>query len=141
MASSHFSTDNPFIESFNGSLRDERLNTPWPRSLDDARAKIESLRDEHHHIRPHTSLANSTPVLLAEAIWTISQRPMALPIGHYKYGDKVSIRGAQKANHRTRSYEIKTPMMTLSTPYSRGAAAILVRRQKFSLDMRKKLRN
>lgn len=35
-------TDNPFIESFNGSLRDECLNSHWFLSLGDAREKIES---------------------------------------------------------------------------------------------------
>ena len=32
-------TDNPFIESLNGSFRDECLNTNWFLSLDDARTK------------------------------------------------------------------------------------------------------
>ncbi len=35
-------TNNPFIESFNGSFRDECLNTHWFLSLDDARRKIEN---------------------------------------------------------------------------------------------------
>ena len=33
-------TDNPFIESFNGSFRDECLNTHWFLPLDDAYEKI-----------------------------------------------------------------------------------------------------
>ncbi|BBJ96004.1 hypothetical protein Xcc3_17740 [Xanthomonas campestris pv. campestris] len=33
-------TDNPFIESFNGSFRDECLNTHWFLSLDNPRQKI-----------------------------------------------------------------------------------------------------
>jgi putative transposase len=37
-------TDNPFIESFNGSFRDQCLNTNWFLSLQDSRAKIESWR-------------------------------------------------------------------------------------------------
>lgn len=37
-------TDNPFIESFNGSLRDECLNICWFLSLENAREKIESWR-------------------------------------------------------------------------------------------------
>jgi len=32
-------TDNPFIESFNGSLRDECLNTNWFMSLEDAKKR------------------------------------------------------------------------------------------------------
>lgn len=35
-------TDNPFIESFNGSLRDECLNLNWFLSLDDAQQKVEA---------------------------------------------------------------------------------------------------
>lgn len=35
-------TDNAYVESFNGRLRDECLNTHWFLSLDDARAKIEA---------------------------------------------------------------------------------------------------
>lgn len=35
-------TDNPFIESFNGSFRDECLNSHWFLSLNDARDKIEN---------------------------------------------------------------------------------------------------
>ncbi len=37
-------TDNPFIESFNGSFRDECLNTNWFLSLPDAKNKIEQWR-------------------------------------------------------------------------------------------------
>ena len=40
-------TDNPFIESFNGSFRDECLNSHWFLSLEDARDKIEAWREEY----------------------------------------------------------------------------------------------
>lgn len=49
-------TDNAFVESFNGRLRDECLNTHWFLSLDDARAKIEVWRTDFNESRPHTSL-------------------------------------------------------------------------------------
>jgi putative transposase len=35
-------TDNPFVESFNGSFRDEYLNAHWFLSLKDAVMKIEA---------------------------------------------------------------------------------------------------
>jgi len=54
-------TDNAFIESFNGSFRDECLNTHWFLSLDDAREKIESWRRDYNDFRPHSSLDNMTP--------------------------------------------------------------------------------
>ena len=53
--------DNPFIESFNGSFRDECLNTNWFLSLDDAKEKIESWRMEYNQYRPHSSLDDLTP--------------------------------------------------------------------------------
>ena len=53
-------TDNPYIESFNGSFRDECLNLHWFLSLDDAREKIEAWRHEYNSFRPHSSLGDLT---------------------------------------------------------------------------------
>lgn len=41
-------TDNAFIESFNGRLRQECLNAHWFLSLDDAKSKIEAWRREYN---------------------------------------------------------------------------------------------
>jgi len=71
-------TDNPFIESFNGSLRDECLNTHWFLSLEDARDKIESWRCDYNHFRPHSSLSDSTPALFAETIRANPKPPISL---------------------------------------------------------------
>jgi putative transposase len=54
--------DNAFIESFNGSFRDECLNVNWFLSLEDAKEKIESWRRDYNEYRPHSSLDNLTPV-------------------------------------------------------------------------------
>jgi putative transposase len=54
-------TDNPFIESFNGSFRDECLNVNWFLSLEDATEKIEAWRREYNEFRPHRSLDGLTP--------------------------------------------------------------------------------
>lgn len=54
-------TDNPFIESFNGSFRDECLNTSWFLSMEDAIEKIETWRIEYNGFRPHSSLNGKTP--------------------------------------------------------------------------------
>jgi putative transposase len=56
-------TDNPYIESFNGSLRDECLNVHWFLSLDDARAKIETWRRDYNAYRPHQSLDGLSPAM------------------------------------------------------------------------------
>ena len=54
-------TDNAFIESFNGSFRDECLNVHWFLSLDDAKNKAEYWRQDYNYFRPHSSLKNLTP--------------------------------------------------------------------------------
>jgi putative transposase len=54
-------TDNPFIESFNGSFRDECLNTSWFLSMEDAAKKIEVWRLDYNCFRPHSSLNGKTP--------------------------------------------------------------------------------
>lgn len=54
-------TDNPFIESFNGSFRDECLNAHWFLSLEDAQEKIKAWQLEYNSYRPHSSLDGMTP--------------------------------------------------------------------------------
>jgi transposase InsO family protein len=56
----------PFIESFNGSFRDECLNVNWFMSLEDARQKIENWRRDYNEYRPHSSLADIPPALFAK---------------------------------------------------------------------------
>ncbi|EBW3196925.1 transposase, partial [Salmonella enterica subsp. enterica serovar Gaminara] len=41
-------TDNPFIESVNGSPRDECLNIHWFLSLEDAQEKLDNWRREYN---------------------------------------------------------------------------------------------
>src|SRR5687767_2796171 len=55
-------TDNAFIESFNGSFRDECLNVNWFLSLNDAREKITAFKEDYNHFRPHSALGNLTPI-------------------------------------------------------------------------------
>lgn len=59
-------TDNPYIESFNGSFRNECLNLYWFLSLEDARTKIEAWRDDYNSFRPHSSLGDLTPDMFVE---------------------------------------------------------------------------
>ena len=57
-------TDNAFIESFNGSLRAECLNTHWFMNLPDAREKLEAWRKDYNEVRPHSSIGNKSPIML-----------------------------------------------------------------------------
>jgi putative transposase len=54
-------TENGYIESFNGRLRDECLNVHQFHSLEDARDKIEAWRIDYNQHRPHSSLGHLTP--------------------------------------------------------------------------------
>jgi len=63
-------TDNCFIETFNGSLRDECLNVHWFETIDEAKAKIEAWRVEYNESRPHRALGNQTPQEFALAAST-----------------------------------------------------------------------
>ncbi|MCC1495173.1 integrase core domain-containing protein, partial [Cognatishimia sp. F0-27] len=56
---------NGFIESFNGSFRDELLNETLFSSLTEARDKIEAWKDDYNRQRPHSSLGNLTPLEFA----------------------------------------------------------------------------
>ena len=58
-------TDNAYIESFNGSFRDECLNVNWFLCVDDAKEKIEAWRVEYNEFRPHSSLGDMTPAEFA----------------------------------------------------------------------------
>jgi putative transposase len=52
---------NGFVESFNGSFRDECLNETLFSSLAQARAVINAWRQDYNANRPHSSLGNITP--------------------------------------------------------------------------------
>lgn len=54
-------TENAYIESFNGRLRDECLNTSIFYTLEEARSCIEEFRRDYNDWRPHSSLDGKTP--------------------------------------------------------------------------------
>jgi transposase InsO family protein len=53
--------ENPYIESFNGKLRDECLNREIFRNTLEAQVIIEAWRKEYNRYRPHSSLGYMTP--------------------------------------------------------------------------------
>ncbi len=54
-------TDNAFIESFNGKVRQECLNQHWFLSLAAAKTKLSSWREDYNRNRPHSSLGYLSP--------------------------------------------------------------------------------
>jgi putative transposase len=61
-------TDNAFVESFNGTLRAECLDTHWFETLAEAQESIEAWRKEYNETRPHRALGERTPNEFAKGI-------------------------------------------------------------------------
>jgi len=61
--------ENPFVESFNGRVRDELLNIEEFGSLHEAQILIEVWRKEYNTYRPHSALGGLTPAEYATT-WT-----------------------------------------------------------------------
>lgn len=54
-------TDNGFIESFNGRVREECLDRGYFTDLEDAREKVEAWRIDYNEVRPHSALGYMAP--------------------------------------------------------------------------------
>jgi putative transposase len=54
-------TQNAFVESFNGRLRDECLNETLFTSLAQVRAVLAAWRDDYNAVQPHSKLGGRTP--------------------------------------------------------------------------------
>ena len=55
------SSGNAIVESFNGLIREQRLNTHWLDLIDDAKEKIDHRRWDCNERRTYRSLDNLTP--------------------------------------------------------------------------------
>jgi putative transposase len=75
-------TDNCYVETFNGSLRDECLNVHWFETLDQAREIIEAWRRDYNESRPHMALAEVAPSDFARRIGTLTDPPSVKNAGN-----------------------------------------------------------
>ena len=65
-------SENGFIESFNGRLRDECLNENWFSSMEEVRNIVKDWRNDYNRSRPHSSLGNLSPTEYAKKLLEIS---------------------------------------------------------------------
>lgn len=73
-------TQNAFVESFNGRLRDECLNETLFTSMAQARAVLATWRQDYNTVRPHSKLGGRTPVEIAGLrAWEHVPNPVAIP--------------------------------------------------------------
>ena len=71
-------TQNAFVESFNGRMRDELLNETLFMSMAHAREKIAAWADDYNTGRPHSALGYATPAAVAAELnkqWSASLSP------------------------------------------------------------------
>jgi len=61
------STDNAFIEAFNGKFRQECLNAHWFLSLPVEAEKVEAWRRYYNEERPHNAIGNKSPIMLVKS--------------------------------------------------------------------------
>ena len=61
-------TQNAFVESFNGRLRDELLNEEIFETLNDVRRKLGAWRYDYNIARPHSALHGQTPIEARRAL-------------------------------------------------------------------------
>jgi putative transposase len=66
--------ENPYVESFNGRVRDELLNLEEFTSLTVAQVVVEAWRIEYNTYRPHSALGGLPPAEYA-ANWTSTNQP------------------------------------------------------------------
>lgn len=68
--------ENAFIESFNGTFREECLNQYWFRTLPEAKREIEAWRRDYNEVRPHSSLGRLTPAEYAVKHSSTTSNPL-----------------------------------------------------------------
>jgi putative transposase len=68
-------TQNAYVESFNGKLRDECLAQRWLQTLAEARLVLEHWRRDYNEQRPHSSLGDLTPSAFAGRWATLDPQP------------------------------------------------------------------
>lgn len=70
-------TQNAFIESFNGRLRDELLNEVLFTSLDSSRQALRAWKEDYNTVRPHSAIGNIAPAVYAAISTSVMQRAEA----------------------------------------------------------------
>jgi len=70
-------TQNAFIESFNGRLRDELLNEVLFTSLASTRQALRAWKEDYNTVRPHSAIGNIPPAIYAAISTSVMQRAEA----------------------------------------------------------------
>jgi len=108
---------NAWIESFNGRLRDELLNSWHFDSLWEARVIIEDWRADYNTNRPHTAHGERTPTEFALQ-WTTTHQPQAgYRLDHQTGPLQFDRRHDQTSSKRTPDNVVRAPPAARRRPY------------------------
>ena len=83
-------TQNAFVESFYGKLREYCLDLHWFASLDDARSIIKQWRSHYNHVRLHRSLGKLPSVVFAREVACYGQSPISDVARVKGYGHRIN---------------------------------------------------
>jgi putative transposase len=92
---------NGSIESFNGKLRDEKLNETLFTTLHQARVELADWRNDYNHHRPHSSLKGQTPAEFAKRATGMNAPALRasapMPIAKHEQQDIINRQSELKA--------------------------------------------
>jgi putative transposase len=74
-------TQNAFVESFNGKLRDECLNETLFSSVRQVRAVLANWQKDYNEVRPHSALGGRTPASIMLPSCSPTSRPLRVAFG------------------------------------------------------------
>jgi putative transposase len=96
--------ENAFIESFNGKLRDECLNSHVFASVAEAQVVLDAWREDYNAVRPHSALQDRTPAAVG-AMW-VDQRRRDRTRDHRRFSrvSDVAVFRGRSIGTRTSSY-------------------------------------
>ncbi len=99
---------NGYIESFNGRLRDEKLNETLFTTLHQVRAELAQWRNDYNHHRPHSRLGWLTPSEFRNTRTAMPEQAMAIGAAYTKgYAPMAIAPSAQQGINKVQS-ELKT---------------------------------
>jgi putative transposase len=84
-------TQNAFVESFNGRLRDECLNETLFHGLRHARQVLSDGRADYNNIRPHSTLGGMSATLNVHQHTYQTREPYLLPDTHWGAGHALKM--------------------------------------------------
>jgi len=105
-------TDNAYIETFNGTLRAECLDTHWFTTLAEAQQSIEAWRQEYNESRPHRALGDGR-----RTNSPMESRLAAIPLGNKQ--PKTRLRAGTKKPVRSIVNSLSLPLVQ-KTPVTSG---------------------